>query len=412
MVSQWPAPNGGATLAAERVNPTYGSAVSDPNAPLHGMTVIDAGLLVQGPQAAAMLQLMGAEVIKVELPNIGDTARWLPVGGDDFRAPFFISCNRGKRSVTVDLRTPPGREVFLRLVARADVVITNFKPGTMEAWDLGYHDIAAANPAVIYASGSAFGPLGPDAEREGADLSAQASSGLVFDIGVDGGDPSPVPATICDHMAAQNLVSGILAALLVRGRTGVGQRVDVSLLGSQLWAQVPEYTFALLTGRDPGRANFGHPMIPGLYGIFPTANGWIAMVGLIGTARDSFLEAIGCPELGMESDRATLFAGVAKCTVVETTAEWCRQFTELGIRHAPVRDRAAVIADPQVWANDYLVHPEPGGPAVVGSPIRLSGSSPQHSVLEPTLGQHTDEVLTEIGYSVDDIAGLRSSGAV
>src|SRR3954451_14058464 len=145
----------------------------DSTRPLDGTVVIDAGLLVQGPQAAAMLQLLGAEVIKVELPNIGDHARWLPIAGDDLRAPFFISCNRGKRSATVDLRTTDGRDVFLRLVARADVVITNFKPGTMEAWRLGYDELAAVNPGVVYASGSAFGSRGPDAEREGADLSAQ-----------------------------------------------------------------------------------------------------------------------------------------------------------------------------------------------------------------------------------------------
>ena len=132
-------------------------------APLHGITVIDAGLLVQGPQAAAMLQLLGADVIKVELPNIGDHARWLPIAADDMRAPFFLSCNRGKRSITADLRTPTGRDVFLKLVERADVVITNFKPGTMESWRLGYDDVAAVNPAIVYATGSAFGSHGPDA---------------------------------------------------------------------------------------------------------------------------------------------------------------------------------------------------------------------------------------------------------
>ncbi|MEA3056856.1 MAG: hypothetical protein QOD30_2288, partial [Actinomycetota bacterium] len=145
-----------------------------------------------------MLQLLGAEVIKVELPNIGDHARWLPIAADDMRAPFFLSCNRGKRSITADLRTPAGRDVFLKLVERADVVITNFKPGTMESWQLGYDDVAAVNPAIVYATGSAFGSRGPDAAREGADLSAQAAGGLIADIGVDGGDPSPVPATICD----------------------------------------------------------------------------------------------------------------------------------------------------------------------------------------------------------------------
>ena len=381
--------------------------------PLEGTTVIDAGLLVQGPQAAAMLQLLGADVVKVELPNIGDHARWLPIAADDFRSAFFISCNRGKRSVTADLRTPPGRDVFLRLCGTADVLITNFKPGTMEAWGLGYDEVAAVNPRIVYASGSAFGSVGPDAERDGADLSAQAAGGLIFDIGIDGGPPSPVPATICDHMASQNLVSGILAALLARARTGSGQRVDVSLLGSQLWAQAPEYTYTLLTGRDAGKANYGHPLIPGLYGIFPTSDGWLALVGLIGTSREAFLREIEREDLAFETDRATMFAAVSGAMPSRTTDEWCATFSDLGIRHAPVRDRVEVVADPQVWANDYLVTPAGhDGPSVVGAPIRFSDSGIRHAVTEPTLGQHTDEVLAELGYAADEIAKLRADGAV
>ncbi|HMC40759.1 MAG TPA: CoA transferase, partial [Acidimicrobiales bacterium] len=132
---------------------------------LDGVKVVEAGLLVQGPQASALLRDWGAEVIKVELPGFGDQARWVVTPGGDGRAPYFIGCNRGKRSVTVDLRVDAGREVFLRLAAWADVVITNFKPGTMESWGLGYAELAARNPGVICASGSTFGPIGPDAAR-------------------------------------------------------------------------------------------------------------------------------------------------------------------------------------------------------------------------------------------------------
>jgi crotonobetainyl-CoA:carnitine CoA-transferase CaiB-like acyl-CoA transferase len=386
-------------------------SASDTAAPLHGVTVLDAGLLVQGPQAAAMLQLLGADVVKVELPNIGDHARWLPISGEDLRAPFFISCNRGKRSVTMDLRTPAGRDVFLRLAATADVVITNFKPGTMESWGLGYDEVAAVNPRIVYATGSAFGSLGPDAAREGADLSAQAAGGLIAGIGVDGGDPSPVPATICDHMASQNLVAGILAALLAREKTGRGQRVEVSLVGSQLWAQAPEYTYTLLTGRDPGRANQGHPMIPGIYGIFPTADGWLALVGLIGPARSAFLAEIGRDDLVMEADRTVLFDAIGAAMRARTTAAWCDALTKLEVRHAPVRDRAAVVADPQVRANDYVVDGDDGQP-IVGSPIRLGASPMRLETAVPTLGQHTDEILAELGCTAEEIAQLRADGAV
>src|SRR5262249_53155282 len=161
-------------------------------------------------------------------------------------------CNRGKRSVTADVRTPAGREVFLRLAERADVVITNFKPGTMDAWDLGYEAMAERNPGLVYAAGSAFGPIRPGAEREGAGLAAQASGGLLSATGTDDGEPTTVAVTIADHIASLNIVSGVLAALMARGRTGRGQRVDVSLLGSQIWAQASEYTFYLSSGELPG----------------------------------------------------------------------------------------------------------------------------------------------------------------
>src|SRR5215211_637694 len=210
---------------------------------LEGITVLEAGLLVQGPQAAAR------------------------------------------------------RDVFLRLADHVDVVITNFKPGTMDEWGLGYEVLAARNPGLVYASGSAFGPIGPDAHREGADLSAQAAGGLINATGTDDGEPTTVAVTIADHISSLNLVSGVLAALMARHRTGRGQRVDVSLLGSQIWAQASEYTYYLASGELPGRPNRGHPMIAGLYGIMPTADGWIAIVGVAGANRPIFFEAIGRPDL-------------------------------------------------------------------------------------------------------------------
>ena len=267
---------------------------------LEGFRVVEAGLLVQGPQAAALLGQLGAEVIKVELPNIGDHARWLPVAPGDFRSAYFAACNRGKRSVTLDLRNARGHEAFLRLIDTADVLITNFQPGTMDGWGLGYDELSAHNPRLVYAAGSAFGALGPDASRTGADLSAQASGGLISGTGVDGGEPTPVAATIADHIASQNLVAGILAALVARGRTGRGQRVDVSLLGSQIWAQASEYTYYLLTGSVPGRANKGNAMIPAIYGIFPTSDGWIAIVGVVGPLVPRFYELLGRPDLATD----------------------------------------------------------------------------------------------------------------
>ncbi len=392
---------------------------------LEGVRVVEAGLLVQGPQAAALLGQLGADVIKVELPNIGDQSRWIPVGPTDFRSAYFTACNRGKRSVTLDLRHERGREAFLRLIDSADVLITNFQPGTMDAWGVGYDALHERNPRLVYAAGSAFGALGPDSSRTGADLSAQASGGLINGTGVEGGDPTPVPATIADHISSQNLVSGVLAALLVRERTGRGQRVDVSLLGSQIWAQASEYTYYLLTGSTPGRANLGHPMIPGIYGIFPTSDGWIAVVGVVGAQRASFFELLGRPEvtadprfaspLLYEPQKSELFAILSDAFSERTTAEWCDALAAADIRYAPVRDYSEVAADPQVWANGYLrvIEDEAGAEAkVVGSPIALSDNPLSVGGGVPTLGQHTEEVLLELGFSADEIGALRDAGGI
>ena len=171
------------------------------------------GLLVQGPQAGQTLADLGAEVIKVELPLMGDMARWIPISMKDLRTPYFEACNRGKRSITVDLRVPKGAEIFRKLVDSADVLLANFKPGTLEAWGLGYEELSQSNPGLVYAMGSTFGPEGEGSQREGADLAGQAAGGLISTTGNDGEPPTPVGATIADHIGSMNMTVGILAAL-------------------------------------------------------------------------------------------------------------------------------------------------------------------------------------------------------
>jgi crotonobetainyl-CoA:carnitine CoA-transferase CaiB-like acyl-CoA transferase len=385
---------------------------------LDGIKVIEAGLLVQGPQAAATLGEWGADVVKVELPGFGDQSRWLPVQPGDARSAYFIGCNRGKRSVTVDLRTPDGREVFLRLAEWADVVITNFAPGTMDGWGLGYEDVAARNPRIVYAAGSTYGTKGSDATREGADLSAQAAGGLISNTGRDGHEVTPVGATIADHISGQNIVAGVLAALLARERTGAGQCVTTSLLGGQIWAQASEYTGALLRGAPIGRPNRGHPLIPGLYAIFPTSDGWIAVVGIVGPLRQTFFDAVGRPQLTerfaqplyWDEDKAELFPLLDEAFREATTAEWCERLRAAGLRHAPVRDQSEVIADPNVWENGYLANVD--GTDVVAAPVAFSATPAQPPAIAPELGQHTEEVLLDLGYTWDDIARLQAAGAI
>ena len=387
---------------------------------LSGVRVVEAGLLIQAPLAALTMLEWGADVIKVELPYFGDQSRWLPLSREDRRSAFFAAHNRGKRSTTVDLRVARGQEVFLRLVDRADVVITNFTPGTLDAWGLGYAHAAARNPRVIYAMGSSFGPTGPDAARQGADLSGQASGGIISTTGGNGSDPSPIGAAVADHIAGQNLLAGILAALFARERSGRGQLVETSLLGGQIWAQASEFTRYLMSGEVSGPSNRSHPMVHGIYGIFPTADGWIAIVGVTGSARDRFYRTIGRPDLidrfdhtlYFEDVKAELWPILDEVFALKSTAEWCVLLDAAGLRFSPVRGHNEVAADPGVAANGYITPADDNGTAVVRVPVRFSEPAPALQAHVPELGEHTEEVLLELGYSWEDIAALSAEGAI
>lgn len=391
---------------------------------LSGIRVIDLSIVVQGPQAGAMLADLGADVVKVELPGMGDMARWILADPDDEVSGFFEACNRGKRSVTLDLRTAGGSRAVRRLVEGADVLLCNFVPGTMEAWGLGYEELSALNPRLVYGAASAFGPIGPDAEREGADLVAQAASGLISTTGVDGGEPSPMGAAISDHSGSQNLVIGVLAALVHRAESGVGQKVEVSLLGASIWAQASEYSAYLATGNKPGRANRGHPLVLGVLRMFPTSDGWIVLVGVPPHLWPGFGRALERPDLAENprynslqlerEDLVELFEILNEIFPTRSTAEWSDRLAAEQQRFAAVRGYDEVIADPQAWLNGYFVeghHPTRGQVKVVGNPIRLSETPAVPGIVTPELGQHTEEVLLEAGFSWDEIAQLQADGA-
>jgi CoA:oxalate CoA-transferase len=393
--------------------------------PLDGVTVLDIGQLVQGPQAAAMLSDMGADVIKVELPQIGDLARWIFLSESDSRSAYYHACNRGKRSVTLDLRTEAGAGILKEMAKRVDVLVSNFKPGTLDEWGLGYDDLKTINPRLVWAAGSSFGSHGPDASREGADLAGQAVGGIISTIGHDGHPPAPIGVTIADHIASQNLVTGVLAALIHRNETGRGQRVEVSLLGGQIWAQAAEYSHYLLSGELPGRGQYGHPLLRGIYSIFETADGWIGVIGVPPASRDAFFVAMGQPELALDERFLGLLASpddmkelVGKLSPVfrrRTTAEWCEALAEMGVRYAPVRNYREVVDDAGAWENGYfksLEDHEGKEIIVVGTPIEMTATPLEPGSTAPGLGEHTDEVLREFGYSDEAIAGFREQGAI
>jgi len=392
---------------------------------LAGLRVLDLGLLVQGPQAALLLADLGAEVIKVELPELGDASRWIRLSREDTRSAFFVACNRGKRSVTLDLRVPAAREVLLKLVDTADVLISNFLPGTLEGWGLGYEVLSKRNPRLVFGAGSAFGSEGPDASRRGADLAGQAEGGLISTTGSVDSDATPVGVVIADHIGSQNLANGVLAALLARERTGRGQKVEVSLLGGQIYAQASELTYQFMTGSPPGRSDRGHPMLPMVYGVVPTRDGQIALVGVPTDQRKSFFERIGRPDLAqderfqalgfMPDVKHELFDQLAETFRQRSTAEWADLLREGGHRYAVVRGYDDLAEDPGAYANGYLQrieHPEWGVVSMVGCPIRMSETPTTPGALAPELGQHTEEVLLEIGLDWNAITALREAKAI
>ncbi|MEC7924353.1 MAG: CaiB/BaiF CoA-transferase family protein [Actinomycetota bacterium] len=394
-------------------------------AALDGVRVVDVGLLVQGPQAGQTLRDLGAEVIKVELPGMGDMARWIPISMEDLRTPYFEACNRGKRSITIDLRVTEGADIFRKLVDSADVLLANFKPGTLEAWGLGYEILSQTNPGLVYAMGSTFGPEGKGADREGADLAGQAAGGLISTTGSDGEPPTPVGATVADHIGSMNMTVGILAALFSRNTTGKGQRIDVSLLGGQIYAQASEYTAYLMTGEVPGRSNGGHPLLPMAYGILETADGYIALVGVLPEKREALYQVAGVPELIDDERfapiiytneiRQELFGLLADGFKSRTTDEWAQILDQMEVRYAPVNDYAQAVADPLVTTNNYIVELEDSNgetKKVVGSPIRMSETPTTPSVSAPELGQHTEEILIELGYTWEQIGELRDLQAI
>ena len=392
--------------------------------PLEGVRVLDLTQIMAGPYCAMTLGDMGADVVKVEKPNGGDDARRMGPPFIEGESAAFLGINRNKRSIVADMRTDGGREIVQELARRSDILIQNFRPGSLERMGLGYEQVREINPAIIYCTISGFGATGPYARRGGFDLVAQGMSGLMSVTGHPGAPPTKIGAPICDLNAGMFAAIGILTAYVNRLRTGTGQHVDTSLLEGGIAYTFWESAMYFATGEPPGPMGSAH-RLTAPYQAFETADGYIN-VGAANQANwERLCAAIGRDDLASDPrfarprDRmdnlGALVSTLEETFARETTGHWLTALEAAGVPAGPIYTLDEVYADPQVRARDMVVeteHPTAGRVRNIGIPVKLSETPGAFRRPAPALGEHTDEVLRELGVSDARISKLRASGAV
>ncbi len=392
---------------------------------LAGIRVLDLTRVLAGPYCTMFLGDLGAEVIKVEQPGTGDDTRgWGPpfAGGE---SAYFLCTNRNKKSLTVNLQTPDGIALIKNLAARADVLIENFRPGTMERLGLGDEELRAANAKLIYASLSGFGADGPMAEMPGYDLIVQAWGGLMSITGTDESGPLKVGVAIIDLVAGLMLGKSIVAALYAREKIGTGQKIDTSLLEAEVAALINAGSNYLVGGQVPGRWGNGHPTIVP-YQSFQTADSFL----VLGAASEAIWKRL-CPALGRSdliddprfaknadrvAHRQALIAILSEIFLTRATADWINLLNQAEVPCAPVQTIDQVFTAPQVLHRDMLVevdHPTAGKVKLAGIPVKFSATPASVRLPPPLLGEHNQEVLSSwLGMASRDINELKNKKVI
>jgi crotonobetainyl-CoA:carnitine CoA-transferase CaiB-like acyl-CoA transferase len=386
--------------------------------PLSGCRVIELAHIMAGPVAGLMLADMGADVIKVEKPGGDDTRRMVPptIQGE---SAAYMMMNRNKRGIVLDLKRDQGREALLRLLQTADVVIENYRSGTMEKLGLSYDVLRQSNPGLVYCEISGFGRTGPYADRGGFDLITQGMSGLMSITGEgEGRPPVKVGAPVTDITAGILAAMGVAAAYAHKLKTGVGQKVDTSLFEAGIIQTYWQSAIALATGKSPGPMGTAHPL-NAPYQTFETANGWIN-VGAANQANwERLTDLMGVPALCCDErfvtndnrmeNRPQLVEELNTIFRTRTTEHWLRCMERGGVPAGPILSVAEMHQDPQALAREMIVdtqHPKAGPVKTLGLPVKFSQTPGGVRSPAPVLAQHTDEVLAEAGYTPEEIARI------
>lgn len=395
-------------------------------AALAGIHVLDLSRILAGPWATQTLADLGAEVIKVERPHVGDDTRtWGPpfVGeGSARESSYFLSCNRGKRSITVDFTLAAGAEIIRRLAARSDILVENYKVGGLAKYGLDYESLSALNPRLIYCSITGFGQTGPYAERPGYDALIQAMGGLMSITGEPDGGPQKVGVALVDVLSGMYATTGILAALHEREKSQKGQHIDLSLFDVQIAALANQASAYLTANVVPGRLGSAHPSIVP-YQPFMAKDGYV----MLAVANDSqfrmFAEACGRSDLAdsfasNESrvrERQTLVPILKEILKSKSIDEWIALGEAKGFPCGPVNTIDRVFSDPHVQEKKTVIslpHDRLGEIKAVASPIHMSRTPAVHTQAPPSLGVHTEEILREAGFDTGAIERLKNAGVV